>query len=183
MILRNGMMQIGPKEKLKPIIVLFIVICSLVIGECSSPTIQNEMPDFNFLLKYGVGGRNEMNTFHGTLTKDLIVDSSITISFRLSNDELSVIRDRLYSIRFFDYPDTMKTQHKGRHIKKFVAPHDTYFLRVQLGTQTKAVFWEDSDLSDDARAIALRSTIKLIRGIIETRPEYQRLPKARGGYF
>jgi hypothetical protein len=39
--------------------------------------------DFNILLKYGVGAKNELNTFDSTYTKDLVAWAPITITVPL----------------------------------------------------------------------------------------------------
>lgn len=50
------------------------------------------MPDdFNFSIHFGVQKRNEINTFDGTVTKDLIADGTATTELTLTKDEMKDI--------------------------------------------------------------------------------------------
>ena len=88
----------------------------------------------NIVLKFGVGARNELNTFNGTFTKDLIIDGTITTRLILSQEELSQIQKRLSDIGFFEYPETFPSQ-------RVVTPRSDYYLRIQNGSSVKEVTW------------------------------------------
>jgi hypothetical protein len=168
-------------SKLK--VCLFILLISLTLSTCSAPPVRDHKRGFNILVRYGFGGgRNELNTFQGTFTKDLILDCVTTIPLQLSNEDLSAIEERLADIRFFDYPEDFIPPPANPHALKLVEPHETYFFIVQVGSRTKVVSWEDSDWSGHPRAVALREAVKFIRSIIESKAEYKGLPPTRGIY-
>jgi len=45
---------------------------------CGAPTPSDS--NFNLIFKYGVGAKNEFNTFKGTYTKDMVMDPSVTVN-------------------------------------------------------------------------------------------------------
>ncbi len=53
----------------------------------STPTQTFDGTDFNIIFRYGVGAKNELDTFNGTYTWDMVVDPSITVNLSLSNKE------------------------------------------------------------------------------------------------
>ena len=67
----------------------------------NSPT-QN-MPkdmsgDFDFSIKFGVQKKNEINTFEGTVTKDLIADGTATTELILTKEEMKDIYGKMQEI-------------------------------------------------------------------------------------
>ena len=136
---------------------------------------------FDILFRYGISARNELNTFDGTFTKDLILDSTRTTSFVLSETELDSIAEDLSAADIFSYPDTFVVQTGDTAV--FITPHQTYILKIRQGNTWKEVYWEDSLIAPDPRAGRLRQTFNAIRALVESKPEYKKLPPARGGYL
>lgn len=52
-----------------------------------------------------MGAKNELNTFNGNYTKDMVVDPPVTVNLTLSEKEMNTIHDKMAEINFFDYPD------------------------------------------------------------------------------
>ena len=48
----------------------------MLIPLITPPSIPSS---FNLISKYGVRAKNELNTFEGTYTKDMVMDPSITV--------------------------------------------------------------------------------------------------------
>ena len=136
---------------------------------------------FNLLVQYGIGARNELNTFNNTFTKDLILDGTATIALVLSQADFDTIEACFQSIDVFSYPDTFVVQHSDTI--GYVTPFPTYILRLKVDSREKNLVWSDSILSSDERAVKLRKAFELIRTIVGATPEYQRLPPSRGGYL
>jgi len=149
---------------------------------CSKSFFIPEDRNFNFSLKYGILARNHIDTFHDTFTKDLILNGTISVPFVLSEDEFSRIQQKLLEIDFFSYPDTFVVELTDSLIG-YLRPHPTYLFKVKLDSITKALFWEDEVVTNNPRAINLRAAINSIIQIIESKPEYRRLPPAKGGYI
>ena len=65
-----------------------IVVCAVLIGSCKESTTSPAGNSFNIKFSYGVGAKNVLNTYDNTYTKDLVVDSTITVPFYLSGSDL-----------------------------------------------------------------------------------------------
>jgi hypothetical protein len=139
--------------------------------------------DFNLIFKYGVNARNELNTFQGTYTKDMIVDPSMTIELSLSEEELDRIYQKMVEIDFFNYPDEFSIPVAPEGPVTIVTPYASYYFKVQHNSVIKELWWEDEIVKEDERADRLRALIEFIRDIVESREEYQKLPQPRSGYL
>jgi hypothetical protein len=69
------------------------------LGNLVSPYDSSKNP-VNIVFKYGYDYRNELNTFNGTYTKDLIIDGTATTRLILSQEELSYVQSKLSDIDF-----------------------------------------------------------------------------------
>ncbi len=162
----------------KALLLLVISSLLLIITGCADVAKS----DFNFTFKYGITARNILDTFHGTFTKDMISAPSITIDLPLSDKEMDSIYQKMVEIDFFNYPDEFKVNVTGDVIGT-VTPYPSYYFYVEHPAGGKVLRWEDEITNPDVKADKLRELIVFIRGIIESRAEYQALPKPSGGYL
>ncbi len=160
------------------IIVLVLVLVSL---SCNDSGTDPANRHFNMSLKYGVGARNELNTFTDTFTKDLVLDGTVTTRLVLSAAELESLEARFLSINIFAYPDTFVAQHTDS--VTIMTPHTSYVLKLTRDREQKVIYWEDAIISSDPRATELRGVFDFVRTLVEGKAEYRRLPPARGGYI
>jgi hypothetical protein len=166
------------------LVVLLIGIpgCSAAVaGSIGTPTPTES--GFNFIFKYGVTARNTLDTFHGTYTKDMVMDPAITINLTLSPQEMESIFQKMVEINFFSYPDNFSVSVPEGEIKTQVAPYSTYFFWVDNGGKTKELLWHDKYTNSDAAGDKLKELINFIRNIIESREEYKNLPEPSSGYL
>jgi hypothetical protein len=176
------------KSALKPPKSVLAVVSGLlglfVLSIISCADINSPGPerDFNLSLRYGILARNELNTFENTITKDLILDGTVTIPLSLAQAELDSIEGRMEQIGFFSYPDTFIVRPRDS-IRTIIMPNNTYEFKVTSRSMLKELYWDDAIIADDPQATRLRELIALIREIVESKPEYQRLPPARGVYI
>ena len=64
-----------------------------------------------------------------------------------------------------------------------VTPLQTYHLEWSAGGfSAPPITWEDSALSQDAEAIALRGWFAQLRQMIEATPDWKALPPMKGGH-
>ena len=63
-----------------------------------------------------------------------------------------------------------------------VPPRYQYYLRLRAGGIEKEIRWDDTSLSNDPEAVALRDWFKWLQELIYEKPEYEALPDFRGGY-
>ena len=159
-----------------------ILILALFLSACSDSRVAPESRDLNFKFGYGVGAKNVLNTFEDTFTKDLILDGTTTVSFFLSDEELHQIRNKIDEIAFFSYPDTFVAV-TADSISRYVDPYATYDFEVKKDSTIKHVAWKDAIINQNTQALKLRELISLIRTVIESKPEYSKLPAAKGGYL
>ncbi len=162
------------------IIALILVVGLILPASCNSPDARTP-PYFNFVFKYGVTLRNELDTFNGTYTKDMILAPSITTNLSLTSEELSQILAKMEEIDFFNYPDVFEVP-QGE-LTQVVTPYSKYYFKVRYGSDTKELRWDDEILNPKEQADRLRELISLIRGIIESKDEYKKLPEPKGGYL
>ncbi len=159
---------------------IVLVVAVLGMVGCSSSPAQS---DFNLIFRYGVGARNELNTFKGTYTKDMIGDPSIKVPLSLTEEELDRIYRKMIEIDFFDYPEEFSVAVAPGGMVGIITPHSSYYFKVEDDSGIKELRWEAEIINEDAEADKLRELIKLIRDIIEAREEYQRLPEPTSGYM
>ncbi|MFZ5632838.1 MAG: hypothetical protein ACOY40_08315 [Bacillota bacterium] len=135
-----------------------------------------------FIFRYGVGAGNELNTFKGKYTKDMIVDPPVTVNLSLSGEELESIYKKMMEIDFFSYPDRFKASPPPGEGLHLVTPHSSYYFLVSHNSRIKELWWDDQIVNANEKAGRLRELIEYIRGIVESKEEYKKLPPPRGGY-
>ena len=171
-------------SKLKVLLVTSVMVFSIILiivaaslQNTSSPSPKNDF-NFNLLFRYGVGAKNELNTFEGTYTKDMVLDPPITIKLTLSDAELEQIRQKMVEIGFFDYPENFPLRTDFE-----VTPRTDYYIRVENGSSVKEVSWNSNSMLENNVQDNLLQLVDLIRSVVEQKPEYKALPPARGGYL
>lgn len=129
-----------------------------------------------FIFKYGIEGKNVLNTFEGTFTKDLISHGTITVPLKLTDRELSTVYDQLKVLRIMDYPDTFD--------EGYCTPHLTYDLTVRIDGKTKKIKWDEGfgGMSKSKEAQRLKELVDSASKMVENKEEYKKLPPAIGGY-
>jgi len=158
-------------------VILFLIGCSICGTKAKAES------EFNFMFKYGVGARNILNTFDGKFTKDMVLDSSITIDFKLTNEEMKNILAEMKERKLFGYPQVFEIVDNPDEIEGFVTPYNSYYFKVKYDSKTKELFWEDKITNNSEKADELRKLIKYIISVIESKEEYKKLPAARSGYM
>ena len=154
------------------------------------PGLPDQMPaDFGFILFFGplMPSRNVLDTFSGTFSKDMVVDSNITADLRLSPQQLEEVYRRMVDIGIEDYPRVFKPDPDPPENSGSVQYDDpfstSYLLRLRAGGRELMVEWEDhSQPSHSPEATALRTLLDDMARMIESREEYKQLPPANGAY-
>ena len=147
--------------------------------------LPQRMPDdFGFVFRYGVlSPRNVFDTFAGTFTKDMILDSDATTDLRLSQQELEEIYRRLVDIGIEGYPADFRPPDTGSSIRSADGMELQYRFRLKTAGREFTLDWNDEYFSATPEATALRKLFEDIRAMIEARDEYQKLPPPVGGYL
>lgn len=149
-----------------------------------------QMPaDFGFVAAFGVMGRNTIDTLEGTFAKDLGPNEEpVTTELSLPPEALETLyRDlvliqnqwQVFTTAFAPDPDPTNTG-----TSMYVSPYYTYRLEWRAaGFSSLPIVWEDSALSPDPKAAALRAWFKKLQQMIEATPEWKALPSMKGGYM
>ena len=160
---------------------LALVALILVVVGCSPPPPVPS--DFNLIFKYGVGAKNELNTFSGTYTKDMIGPPFfIDIRLSLSQEDLSRIWHKMIEKGFFEYPDEFSVFVPTGGPLITTEPYYNYYFRVEYDAKVKELRWNDSITNKDEQADKLRALIQLIWDIIKSKEEYKKLPEPTSAY-
>lgn len=130
-------------------------------------------------VRFESGFRDVLDTFTGNLTKDLVLDGTITIPFWLTRSEQETILAAAEREQFFALPDSLWST-------AFVVidpDPSPDLLRIQVNGRDKTVVWNYAALATTLEGQRIQRLAAIIRRIIEAKPEYRRLPAARGGYI
>lgn len=175
------------RNRLKLISVLFIIIGIIYFSK--TVIIQNHINypnDYNFILKYGVGGKNEINTFTDTFTKDT-VDGSITINLKLSDEDKYKIFNEMKKISIMDINNRFKIR------TPYIEPCDSSYLKVEFDNVERVFTWSTKNFDikfdiemkekeiNDKEYIQLKQISDLsrfIQEIINNHEEVKKLPKS-----
>ncbi len=154
------------------------------------PEVLTTPADFDFSVEYGVGLRshwNSVNTYNGTLTKDLVVAGTKTVDFVLSEDMKNRIYTKLMacdltSVTEGMYPPNLAAEGEPKWSMKPCTLYDIRFTlngtsyRIQ-GSQLMAFY------PNHPQARNVTSFLDYVISYVESTPEYQAMPPAEGGYM
>jgi len=174
------------KTKALGITLLFIVLvsCSPVVTAVSikaaipMPTVHSD--NFAFILNDSPCEVNVLDTNKGTFIHTPVDETTpITISLRLTDDELESVYQRALSINFFGLPSKIVAPD---NVKQWMStPSGTYKLSITNGAITNSVTWTSDIITQPlfTEAAQFMELIELIRKIIKSHPEIQKLPKPK----
>lgn len=156
-----------------------IALLSLVIFPACD---LGEGPEYDpqlLRVQLNYGFRNVVNTFDGTLTKDLVMDGSVTVPFWFTTEEQQQIATSLERAGFFDLPDTIH-QIPGVSVNPNPGPLK---LRVATDRGEKVVVLYYPPEQTNGHWKTVEELALVIWTIVEATPAYQQLPPARGAYL
>ena len=154
-------------------VVLILAAGYFIVNRQKSLPPLDPLTGFNFIFRYGVGGKNEINTFDQTYTKDMVIDPPIKIKFKLADGEPAEIYQKINDLNLFNKNPVLNTFSQ-------MAPCSNYHLKIQTGSIQKELSWNDcrSEIRDEFRQFA-----NYLINIIESKEEYKKLPTPKGGYL
>jgi hypothetical protein len=173
-------------------LLLTIFFITIVLAGCQSngaevalssgnPVTVQQLPeimpsDFNFSIAFGVGKRNEINTFDGTVTKDLISDGTKTVDLKFNDEEMSAIYVKMKEVKINETKEFVPAGGCRREPYE----EDEWKIKVDRETITLYISGEYCDPTYDAKQlIQLRN---YIFSIVKGKDAYQSLPKPSGAY-
>ncbi len=159
---------------------IFITLIFIIIVSCSSLNDSMDEQYINIHMHYGF--QNEVNTFTDKLTKDLVLDGTITVDFSFTTEEQFRIEEMIYLYNFYSLSDSIRYIPIDS-ISAVESPNPgIQFLRVKHNDKDKIVYWS-YPLPNNNEGKSILEIYNFIREIIESKPVYQNLPESKGGYL
>lgn len=152
----------------------------------SSPTprtfVTGQMPetmpaDFAFSVRFGITGKNEINTFDGTVTKDLVTKGTAQAELVLTESEMADIYARLRTINIYR---ELNLEPDSRNCVQ--TPFDEEHWRIRLDGEERSFYWDEENCEITADAEQLKELRSYIFELVKSKPAYLELPEAVGGY-
>ena len=143
---------------------------------------MNHYPeDFNFRLNFNTYGKNQIDTYIGTFTKDLVLDGTKTIDFNIPLTVKKDIYKKMMDINIMSLHDRLKVDGMN------VTPSCDYKLTVTINGRVKNIIWEDGFYTSITENLSKENVkflelVKFISDYIYSTDEYKNMPKANGGY-
>lgn len=173
-------------------IVIALVIITLGVFAFIVSRDKEANEGFNFVFRYGVGAKNELNTFKQTYKKDMVNKRAIKTKMKLSSDELGGIRQKLDEVDLFDeissYQEKLKKEDSEyeEKIAKWIEPWlrrtedhcSKYYIKVDIDSAQKDIHWDCR-----VRAAKINEFLQYMYQIIESQEEYKALPNPTAGYL
>jgi hypothetical protein len=183
-------------------VVVVVIIVSIVVlsnsvltryyaeqGELPLQAVAQTMPDdFDFKIDFGTYGKNNINTYNDTFTKDLVTAGSETIDFMISADKMRDIYKKFLEYRIYDLPDDINAEIEMIEGKTYscVTPYREYSLTYTSEGKTRTIVYNEGEPwpvedSPDTRD-RLRNFVDIISDYIYSTEEYEKMSPAEGGY-
>ncbi|WP_342512409.1 hypothetical protein MKY34_17565 [Sporosarcina sp. FSL K6-1522] len=144
-------------------------------------TMPEDMPnDFGFSIQFGVGKNNEIDTFKGTVTKDLIEDGTATAAVTFSDEELAAIYEEMKDVRIIEAKKFIPDPINGTVCVQEPHEEDQWKITINGETITHSFSEEYCEPTNDAKQLLeLRN---YVFSLIKSKEAYLLLPESTGGY-
>jgi hypothetical protein len=162
-------------------IIFVLSLLCLFFFSCQDNPVETDEQFVQIYFKYDF--RNELNTFDNTYKKDLVLDGVIKVKFWLTAEEQNKILAKVIELNYFLLPDTLKYIPQDSIYVSIEPNPGEQKLRIKYLSNDKAIIWTYPLNDDNADVKALYALQNFIITIIESKPEYKRLPPRRGGYL
>ena len=162
---------------MKYVKIFFLSLASIIAySSCKNSLIE---PDIQFVqIDFKYNFKDELNTFENYYQKDLVIDGVIRVNFWLTQEEQDNIIQKLEETNYFTLPDTILNTAPVE-----VTPNWTQLLKIKYGNKEHTVVWNYIVKEyQTEQYIKLLELAKYIKQVIESKPEYKKLPARNGGY-
>lgn len=182
---------------MKRLIVLFTVLGLVLVGCSKNSTTQKvslsnetdtiieampeDMPvDFGFSILFGVGKKNEINTFNNTVTKDLIKNGTVTANVALTDEEMNEIYVRMKEVNIKEKKMFVPEPLNGSVCEQEPYEEDEWKITLNGETITHSISGTYCEPTDDGKQ--LRESRNFIFSKIKSKKVFIELPDSKGGY-
>lgn len=149
--------------------------------DSTTQNMPKVMPsDFDFSIQFGVQKKNEINTFEGTVTKDLIADGTATTELILTEEEMKEIYEKMLEINIVEPKEFTPEPINGTDCMQKPYGEDKWKIIINGETLTHSISGKYCEPTNDGKQlIELKN---YVFNIIKSKGEYKSLPESNGGY-
>ena len=143
--------------------------------------MPEDMPnDFGFSIQFGVGKNNAIDTFKGTVIKDLIEAGTATAAVTFSDEELADIYEKMKDVNIIEAKKFTPDPINGTVCVQEPHEEDQWKITLNGDTITHSFSGEYCEPTNDAKQLLeLRN---YVFSIIKSKEGYLLLPESTGGY-
>ncbi|WP_138752326.1 hypothetical protein [Paenibacillus sinopodophylli] len=142
--------------------------------------MPKEMPStFKFMVRFGYGtvNKNEINTFQGTITKDLIANGTATMPMKFTKEELRIIYNKMKEINIMDEKELEPAKQSCQR-----SPYNEDIWEININGETKTLIWTDKYCAGTTDTQQLLELRQFVQQMVEGKEEYKKMPESEGGY-
>jgi len=167
----------------KSFLLVFLSLQANLLFACNPPAWQAQPePNFGFVLEFGRCSMDKLDTFKGEFTQDRVVEPSITISLRLSDEQMTMIYGKMVEINVKRYPEVFEVSKPLIGEVVMISSPYNYALTVENGESRTSIRWTDNIVQPTTpKADRLRELFRLIMQMVHEHPGYQQLPDVKFG--
>lgn len=157
-------------------LICFAIFFFLLSGCSTTTDVEKTHDEQSVKIHLQYGFVDELNTFEGTFTKDLVMDGSITVEFWLSKKDQESIRELAEEVSFFSIPNTILAM-PGVGMDPNPSPD---MLRIKFEEIVNTVEWSYPKDPENANFDKVIELSEHIMSIVKKSEIYKSLPEARG---
>ena len=167
----------------KSLLTFFLLLQAGLFFACNTADWQAQPEsNFGFVLEFGSCSIDKLDTFKGEFTQDRVVEPDINIPLGLSNDQMTMIYEKMVEIDLAQYPEVFEVLKPLIGEVVMISSPYNYALMVENGKSKTSVRWTDNIVQPTtAKADRLRELFRLIIQMVREDPGYQQLPEVNFG--
>lgn len=167
----------------KSFLPIFLLLQASLLFACNSASWPAEPEsNFGFVLEFGSCSVDKLDTFKGEFTQNRVVEPSITIPLRLTDEQMTMIYGKMIEIEVAQYPEVFAIPKPLIGEAVMISSPYNYALMVRNGESIISIRWTDDMVQPTtAKADRLRELFRLIIPMVEEHPDYQQLPEVNFG--
>ncbi len=175
------MRDLGPLKK-SFLSILLLLQASLLFACNSAVWPAQPEPNFGFVFEFGSCSMDKLDTLKREFTQDRVVEPSITIPLRLSDEQMTMIYGKMVEINVARYPEVFEVPKPLVGEVVMISSPYNYDLMVENGESRTSIRWTDNIVQPTtAKADRLRELFRLIIQMVQEYPGYQGLPEVKFG--
>ena len=139
-------------------------------------------PNFGFVFEFGICSTDRLDAFKGEFTQDRVVEPSVAIHLRLSDEQMMTVYQKMLKINLTQYPETFAVPTPFSGEVAMITPAWHYTLSVENGESKKLIRWTDEIVQPTTtEAERLRELFQMIVNMVREHPDFKRLPELNFG--